>query len=74
MSADGMIRPCSRPGSDRSWEGPELRLNFEQPAETAPQIASASAASFFCRLKYGFTQAGGISRTLWSSALSSRDQ
>src|SRR5580700_4513634 len=26
---------------------------------TASQIASASAASFFCRLTYGFTYAGG---------------
>ena len=36
---------------------------------TASQIASASVASFFCRLTYGFTYAGGISRTVWPSVL-----
>jgi hypothetical protein len=30
---------------------------------TASQIASASAASFFCRFTYGFTWPGGISFT-----------
>jgi hypothetical protein len=41
---------------------------------TASQMASASVASFFCRLTYGFTYAGGIRRTVCPSALSSRDQ
>jgi transposase len=30
---------------------------------TASQIASASAASFFCHFRYGFTYEGGISFT-----------
>jgi len=30
---------------------------------TASQMASASVLSFFCPLTYGFTQAGGVSRT-----------
>ena len=37
---------------------------------TASQMASASVASFFCRLTLGFAYAGGISRTVWPSAWS----
>src|SRR5690606_33959994 len=41
---------------------------------TASQIASASAASFFCRFTKGFTQAAGIRRTVWPTLLSWRAQ
>ena len=39
---------------------------------TASQMASASAASFFCRFRYGFTYEGGISFTSWPSSVSRR--
>jgi len=41
---------------------------------TASQIAAASAASFFPRLTYAFTYDGGMSFTVWPSALSLRAQ
>ena len=36
---------------------------------TASQMASASAASFLCRLTWGFTYAGGIKRTHMTKSL-----
>jgi len=40
----------------------------------ASQTASASAASFFCRLTKGFTYTGAIRRTVWPSFAISRPQ
>ena len=40
----------------------------------ASTIASASAASFFCRFTYGFTYIGAISRTSCPSSAASRPQ
>jgi hypothetical protein len=41
---------------------------------TASQIGSASDASVFPRFTYGFTYAGGISRSSWPRPMSSRAQ
>src|SRR5262245_37766541 len=41
MSANGMVRPCSRPASQRSWQGaPKVFLSAESSALNCAQMLS----------------------------------
>src|SRR3546814_10369749 len=51
-----------------------FRVFLSQSADTASQIASASAASFLPRFTYGCAYCAGISRTSCPSAINSRSE
>ena len=55
-----------------AWVLVRYRFRGRRFIDAAVDLAPASAASFFCRLTKGFSQAGGIRRTSWPSLPVSR--